>query len=327
MAIAPYHMQFTRQVIAEELRYFEAYYKQTLTSNAALLNHILQYLEKQKGKQMRPVFVLLCARLGGPVNERSYRAALLVELLHTASLVHDDMVDDSMQRRGAFSVNALWKNRIAVLTGDYLFSDGLILSLSNGDYEILKAYSNAIRQMIEAELLQMVKSRKIKVNEQDYYELINGKTASFLAAACTAGALSTFEDKALVNKLHLFGEKMGMAFQLKDDLFDYGNADIGKPVGNDIKERKITLPLIYTLNTCLPALRKQLMHILKHHNTDKDKVDFLVEQVKKTGGMEYAQSKMFQYRDEALQLLYTFPESDIRAALEEMVRYTTDREL
>lgn len=318
-------MQFSRQVIAEELCQFEAYYKKTLSSNIPLLNRVLQYLEKQKGKQMRPMFVLLCARLGGAANEQSYRAALLVEMLHTASLVHDDMVDDSMQRRGAFSVNALWKNKIAVLTGDYLFSDGLILSLSNGDNEILRCYSNAIRVMIEAELLQMVKSRKIQVSEPDYYELINAKTASFLAAACGAGAMSTFEDKALISTLHLFGEKTGMAFQLKDDLFDYGNADIGKPVGNDIKERKITLPLIYTLNTCNAALRKKLINILKHHNTDKDCVDYLVKEVVKAGGISYAQQKMDEYRDEALALLYQFPDSDIRSALEEMVRYTTDR--
>lgn len=318
-------MQFTRTVIGAELQRFEEYYKDTLRNDVPLLNNILQYLEQQKGKQMRPVFVLLCARLGGVVNERSYRAALLVELLHTASLVHDDMVDDSMERRGAFSINALWKNKVAVLIGDYLFSHGLILSLSNADNEILKTYSAAIRVMIEAELLQMVKSKKLQANENEYYELINAKTASFLAAACAAGASSTFEDPALVKKLHLFGEKVGMAFQLKDDLFDYGNAAIGKPTGNDIKERKITLPLIYTLNTCAPTLRKQLVHILKHYNTDKEKVDYVVAEVTKAGGLRYAEEKMFLYRDEALQLLYEFPASDTRAALEEMVRYTTDR--
>ncbi|BAV09871.1 octaprenyl-diphosphate synthase [Filimonas lacunae] len=318
-------MQLTRTLLEQELLRFEEYYQQRLSNNVGLLNSVLQYLEKQKGKQMRPMFVLLCAKLGGGINEQSYRAALLVEMLHTASLVHDDMVDDSMLRRNAFSVNALWKNRIAVLTGDYLFSDGLVLSLSNRDEEILRTYSNAIRQMIEAELLQMVKSKKIQVNEQAYYELINAKTASFLAAACAAGARSSFTDEELIKTIHLFGEKAGMAFQLKDDLFDYGNAAIGKPVGNDIKERKITLPLIYTLNTCSAATRKKLMHILQHHNTNKDKVDEVVAEVVKAGGMDYAERKMYAYRDEALALLYTFPVSDTRAALEEMVRYTTDR--
>lgn len=318
-------MELARTVIKEELLQFETYYKTRLSNDVTLLHRILQYLEKQKGKQMRPMFVLLCAKLGGEVNEQSYRAALLVEMLHTASLVHDDMVDDSMLRRSAFSVNALWKNKIAVLMGDYLFADGLELSLSNGDYDILKTYSAAIRQMIEAELLQMVKSRKIQVDEKDYYSLINAKTASFLAAACAAGARSSFKDEALIQKLHLFGEKTGMAFQLKDDLFDYGDADIGKPVGNDIKERKITLPLIYTLTHCHKDLRKKLMHILKYQNTDKSKVDEVVAAVAETGGMDYAEKKMAGFRDEALAVLDTFPASDTRNALEEMVRYTTDR--
>ena len=318
-------MQFTRTVIRAELQRFEEYYKDTLRNDVPLLNNILQYLEQQKGKQMRPIFVLLCARLGGAANERSYRAALLVELLHTASLVHDDMVDDSMERRGAFSVNALWKNKVAVLIGDYLFSDGLILSLSNGDNDILKTYSAAIRVMIEAELLQMVKSKKLQASETAYYELINAKTASFLAAACAAGASSTFEDATLVKKLHLFGEKVGMAFQLKDDLFDYGKADVGKPTGNDIKEKKVTLPLIYTIQHADPVLKKKILHIVKHQHTDKDKVNFVVEVVNQSGGLQYATEKMMAYRDEAFQILYTFPASPIRSALEELVRYTTDR--
>jgi len=274
---------------------------------------------------MRPMFVLLCARLGGELNPRSYRAALLVELLHTASLVHDDMVDDATERRGAWSVNALWNSRASVMAGDYLFAKGMLLSLSNEDHRILEIYAAAIGDMIESELLQLTKSRKPDLTEPTYYNIIRAKTASFLAAACAAGASSTFTDPETINLVHRFGEKAGMAFQVKDDLFDYGEESVGKPVGNDIKEKKITLPLIYTLDTATPALRKKILYIVNHRNKDKDAVAEVVQLVRNNGGMQYAEEKMLAYKQEALALLYTFPASGTRDALEELVSYITDR--
>lgn len=296
-----------------------------MQSDVLLLNRIMTDIAAHKGKQMRPMFVLLCARLCGDINDGSYRAALLVEMLHTASLVHDDMVDDAMKRRSAFSVNALWKNRVSVMVGDQLFTKGVLLALDNNDPGLLKIYSAAIQQMIEGELLQMTKANKLSFEESDYYDLINAKTASFLAAACAAGASSTSDNPATVQLLHDFGQKVGMAFQLKDDLFDYGKEDVGKPTGNDIKEKKVTLPLIYTVQHADPVLKKKILHIVKHQHTDKDKVNFVVEAVNHSGGLQYATEKMMAYRDEAFRILYTFPPSPIRAALEELVRYTTDR--
>jgi len=319
-------MQLTQAVIGPELNCFEAYYHDFLQSRVPLMDRVMQWLAARKGKQMRPMFVLLCARLGGAATERSYRAALLVELLHTASLVHDDLVDDSMKRRGAWSVNALWNNKMAVLMGDQLFSGGLVMALENEDYRILKIYSAAIRQMVESELLQIVKSHKLNWQESVYYETIQAKTASFLASACAAGAASTFTDEASIQKLHLFGEKVGMAFQVKDDLFDYGSADVGKPTGNDIKEKKITLPLIYTLNNCDASLRKKLLRIIKYQHTDKDKINYIIEEVTKAGGIRYAEEKMLSFRNEAMQALYAFPASPVRDALEELVVFTTDRD-
>lgn len=296
-----------------------------MQSDVLLLNRIMTDIAAHKGKQMRPMFVLLCARLCGDINDGSYRAALLVEMLHTASLVHDDMVDDAMKRRSAFSVNALWKNRVSVMVGDQLFTKGVLLALDNNDPGLLKIYSAAIQQMIEGELLQMTKANKLSFEESDYYDLINAKTASFLAAACAAGASSTSDNPATVQLLHDFGQKVGMAFQLKDDLFDYGKEDVGKPTGNDIKEKKVTLPLIYTVQHADPVLKKKILHIVKHQHTDKDKVNFVVDAVNQSGGLQYAAEKMMAYRDDAFHILYTFPPSPIRAALEELVRYTTDR--
>lgn len=318
-------MKIAKQVISEELTQFEAHFKEAVKSRVALLDRIMQYIVKRKGKQMRPMFVLLCAKLGGAINERTYRAASLVELVHTATLVHDDVVDDSMERRGFFSVNALWKNKIAILVGDYLLSKGLLLSLSNKDYRILEILTEAFKLMSEGELLQFEKSRKLNLNESVYYEIIKGKTASLLASACAAGASTTFEDPVLVEKMKLFGEKAGMAFQIKDDLFDYGIADIGKPTGNDIKEKKLTLPLIYTLNHCTPDIKRKLIYIVKNENTKKDKISWLTKTVSETGGIQYARDKMNEYRDEAISILYQFPDSKVRQGLEELVRFTTDR--
>jgi octaprenyl-diphosphate synthase len=285
----------------------------------------MQYIVRRKGKQLRPMFVLLSAKLGGDINESSYRAASLVELLHTATLVHDDVVDEAGERRGFFSINALWKNKIAVLVGDYLLSKGLLLSLDNKDHRVLQLLSTAVRLMSEGELLQLEKSRKLNLDEKIYYEIIGGKTASLLASSCAAGASTTFENDDAIEKMRLFGEKVGMAFQIKDDLFDYSSEAIGKPTGNDIKEKKLTLPLIYTLNNCDAALRKKIIYIIKNQNTQKDKVDFVLNAVENFGGITYATNKMFAYRDEALEILHSFPASEVREALEELVRYTTDR--
>jgi len=318
-------MKLAKQVIAAELNMFESHFKEAVKSRIALLDRIMQYIVKRKGKQMRPMFVLLSAKLGGPVNESTFRAASLVELVHTATLVHDDVVDDSMERRGFFSVNALWKNKIAILVGDYLLSKGLLLSLSNKDHMVLEILTEAFKLMSEGELLQFEKSRKLNLNEDIYYDIIKGKTASLLASACAAGASTTFENPEDVDRMKLFGEKVGMAFQIKDDLFDYGSQDVGKPTGNDIKEKKLTLPLIYTLNHCSPDIRRKLIYIVKNENTQKDKVQFVLDEVEKAGGIRYATQKMNAFRDEALDLLYQFPDSDVRKALEELVRYTTDR--
>lgn len=318
-------MKLAKQVIAEELMLFETHFKNAVKSRVALLDRIMQYIVKRKGKQMRPMFVLLSAKLGGAINDGTYRAASLVELVHTATLVHDDVVDDSMERRGFFSVNALWKNKIAILVGDYLLSKGLLLSLSNKDYHVLEILTEAFKLMSEGELLQFEKTRKLNLSEEVYFEIIKGKTASLLASACAAGASTTFQDHMQVAKLKSFGEKVGMAFQIKDDLFDYGIYDVGKPTGNDIKEKKLTLPLIYTLNNCPADMQRKLIYIVKNENTRKDKVKFVLESVENTGGIRYATDKMLAFRDEALDILYEFPDSDVRKALEELVRYTTDR--
>jgi len=313
------------QLIAAELKEFERHFKEAVKSKVPLLDRIMQYIVKRKGKQLRPMFVMLSARLGGPVNEKTYRAASLVELLHTATLVHDDVVDDANERRGFFSINALWKNKVAVLVGDYLLSKGLLLSINNGDFRILQILSTAVKQMSEGELLQIEKARNLNLDEEVYYNIIKGKTASLLSSACGAGACSTFEKEEDIQRLEQFGEKVGMAFQIKDDLFDYGSANIGKPTGNDIKEKKLTLPLIYTLNNCSEPVRRKLIYIVKNQNTRKDKVQFVIETVKNSGGIEYATQKMNGFRDEALDLLFKYPKSEIRDALEELVRYTTDR--
>ena len=318
-------MDNTSLVILNEMAAFEEYFKEAVKSRVPLLDRIMRYIVNRKGKQLRPRFVLLSAKLGGDINNSTLRAASLVELLHTATLVHDDVVDDASKRRDFFSVNALWKNKIAVLVGDYLLSKGLLLSLDNNDFEVLKILSEAVKMMSEGELLQMEKARNLNVHEDTYYEIIKGKTASLLASACGAGACTTFTDPEKIKQLKLFGEKTGMAFQIKDDLFDYGNENVGKPTGNDIKEKKLTLPLIYTLNNCDKAVRKKIIYIVKNENTNADKVKFVIDTVNSTGGIDYAYKKMFAFRDEALNILYQFPESEVRAALEQLVRYTTDR--
>ncbi len=318
-------MNFVHNIIGEELSTFEKKFAGDVKSNAPMLDRIMKYIIKRKGKQMRPMFVLLSAKLQAPINESTYRAAALVELLHTATLVHDDVVDESMERRGFFSINAIWKNKIAVLVGDYLLSKGLLLSTSNNDFEHLHILSDAVKKMSEGELLQIEKSRNLNLDEEVYFEIIRNKTASLLSSACAVGAWSTSKDEAISNKMKLFGEKAGIAFQIKDDLFDYGKEDIGKPTGNDIKEKKITLPLIYTLNNIHKKRKRELIYILKNENKNPEKVKEIITAVVDAGGIMYATQKMNSYRDEALSILYTFEDGPVRKALEELVRYTTDR--
>lgn len=318
-------MNLVKTVIGTELEKFDRYFIDAFQSDVFLLDKILRYTTRQKGKQIRPIIVLLCARLGGVINEQSYRAALFVEMLHTSSLVHDDIVDDSLERRGSFAVHALWKNRAAVLAGDVIFSKSISLLIKKGDHRTLEIFSNSIRKVIEGELLQIGKSRNLNLNEDIYFEIIKGKTATLLAAACEAGAASTFRDDTMIRKLHVFGEKLGIAFQIKDDLLDYRTADIGKPTRNDIREKKLTLPLIYTLKNCDYLMRKKLVRIIKHKNTDEKSVDYLIDEVEKAGGIIYTEKKMQSFRDEALSILHDFPESDARAALDELVRFATDR--
>ncbi len=318
-------MQQIELAIGNELITFEKYFNDSFKSQVGLLDKILSFLAKTKGKQMRPMFVLLCSRIGGEINDTTYRAALFVEMIHTSSLIHDDIVDDSAQRRGTFSVNALWKNKIAVSAGDIIFAKAISLLVNNQDYKTLKILSSSIEKVVSGELLQMEKAKKINFDEEIYYEVIRGKTASLLASACSAGAASTFKDEEAISKFYQFGENVGMAFQIKDDLLDYSELEIGKPTGSDIKEKKITLPLLYTLKNCDASLRKRLIRIIKHKRITDDNVLFLIEQMKNAGGLRYAEEKMLQFRDEALKILYDFPASDSRQALEYLVKYTTDR--
>jgi len=318
-------MDFVKNIIGEELIIFEKKFAEAVKSNTPLLDRIMKYIIKRKGKQLRPMFVFLSAKLHGDINESTYRAAALVELLHTATLVHDDVVDESLERRGFFSINAIWKNKIAVLVGDYLLSKGLLLSTDNSDFKHLQILSDAVKQMSEGELLQIEKSRNLNLDEGIYFEIIRNKTASLLSSACAVGAYTTSQDETVTNKMKLFGEKVGIAFQIKDDLFDYGKEDIGKPTGNDIKEKKLTLPLIYTLNKIDNATKRKLIYIIKNENKDPEKINIVIDAVQKAGGITYAAEKMMVYRDEALAILHEFPESQVRKALEELVRYTTDR--
>ncbi len=318
-------MHLPTDLINDELKIFEARFKEAVRSQAPLLDRIMRIIVKRKGKQLRPMFVILSAKLCGEVNEPVYRAASLVELLHTATLVHDDVVDDSMERRGFFSTYALWKAKANVLIGDYLLAKGLLLSLDNNDYQVLHILSDAVRKMSEGELLQMQKARSLNLDEDIYYEIIRNKTASLLASACAAGAWSSSKDETVTEKMRLFGEKTGMAFQLKDDLFDYASENVGKPTGNDIKEKKLTLPLIYTLNNTDKATRRKIIYIVKNNNQDKKKVEWVIEQVKATGGIAYATEKMNAFKKEALEILYQFPESRIRQGLQDLVLYVTDR--
>jgi octaprenyl-diphosphate synthase len=318
-------MNLPAYLIENELKAFESRFREAVKSKVPMLDRIMQYVVKRKGKQLRPMFVFLSAKLCGEMNDSTYRAASLVELLHTATLVHDDVVDDSAERRGFFSVYALWKTKASVLIGDYLLAKGLLLSLDNNDYEILHYLSDAVRKMSEGELLQLEKARTMKVKEDVYYEIIKNKTASLLGAACAAGGWSSCQDKVKAERLKLFGENVGMSFQIKDDLFDYANDKIGKPTGNDIKEKKLTLPLIYTLNNCDKATKKEIINIIKNRNTENDQVKKVAEIVTQSGGIQYAVDKMNEYYLKAKEILYQFPDNEARLGLEQLVDFVKDR--
>ncbi|WP_339893175.1 polyprenyl synthetase family protein [uncultured Algibacter sp.] len=316
-----------KKPIGYEMDLFEQKFLLSMSSKVALLNRITHYIVNRKGKQMRPMFVFLVAKMvsNGEVSERTYRGASVIELIHTATLVHDDVVDDSNRRRGFFSVNALWKNKIAVLIGDFLLSKGLLLSIDNNDFDLLKIISIAVREMSEGELLQIEKARKLDITEAIYYEIIRQKTATLIAACCSLGAASVKPESLHVESMRKFGELIGMAFQIKDDLFDYGNTQIGKPTGIDIKEQKMTLPLIHVLNQASKKDKKWLINSVKNHNKDTKRVKEVIAFVKDNGGLDYAVNKMKAFQEEALQLLKTYPDSDYKNSLELMVNYVIDR--
>ena len=306
---------------------FEKKFLESMSSKVALLNRITHYVVNRKGKQMRPMFVFLVAKMisEGNVNERTYRGAAVIELIHTATLVHDDVVDDSNRRRGFFSINALWKNKIAVLVGDYLLSKGLLLSIDNNDFDLLKIISVAVREMSEGELLQIEKARRLDITEAVYYDIIRQKTATLIAACCSLGAASVKPQSNEIEKMRRFGELIGMAFQIKDDLFDYGKEQIGKPTGIDIKEQKMTLPLIYVLNNCDSKEKKWLINSVKNHNKDRKRVNEVISFVKSNGGLDYAVAKMKEFQKEALSILEDYQESPYRDSLALMVNYVIER--
>jgi octaprenyl-diphosphate synthase len=316
-----------REPIEEEMILFEEKFRSSMSSKVALFNRITYYIVNRKGKQMRPMFVFLTAKLlnKGKVEERTYTGASIIELIHTASLVHDDVVDDSNKRRGFFSINALWKNKIAVLVGDYLFSKGLLVALEKGDYDLLQIISNSVKEMSEGELLQIEKARRLDITEEVYYDIIRQKTATLIAACCSMGAASVKPESEEVTVFRKFGQLCGMAFQIKDDLFDYGSERIGKPTGIDIKEQKMTLPLIYALNNSSKDKKRWLINSIKNHNKDKKRVKEVIAYVKEKGGLDYAVTKMLEFKDEALTLLDSYEDSEYKSALILMVNYVVDR--
>ena len=313
--------------IAREIEEFEPRFRASMKSRVSLLDKIMHYIIKRKGKQMRPMFVFLTAKIFGETSDSTYRAAAMIELLHTATLVHDDVVDDANMRRGFWSINAVWKNKIAVLVGDYLLSKGLLLAVENDEFELLKIMSNSVREMSEGELLQIEKARKLDITEEVYYDIIRQKTATLIASCCASGANSVGESKEVIEKMRQFGEYTGIAFQIKDDLFDYGsNGDtIGKPTAIDIKEKKMTLPLIYVLSKTSSSDKKRIINIIKKHNENKKKVKEVVDFVVANGGLDYAQKAMMDYKDKALEILAQFEQNEANLALKELVNFTVER--
>lgn len=311
--------------IKEEMKLFEKKFQESMRSKAPLLDRIMGFIVRRKGKQMRPMFVLLTAQMFGGINETTYRGASLIELLHTATLVHDDVVDDAQYRRGFFSINALWKNKIAVLVGDYLLSKGLLLSVENKEFGLLEIVSNAVREMSEGELLQIEKARKLDISEDIYFEIIRQKTATLISSCCEVGAYSTKTSEQDQQRAASFGEKVGMAFQIKDDLFDYGEEEIGKPRGIDIQEKKLTLPLIYSLNQSSYLEKRKVIRMIKGSAKDRKKVQKVIEFVRSKGGIEYAKGVMNKLKKEAMEILRSFPDSQSRHSLEALVEFTISR--
>ncbi|WP_397445214.1 polyprenyl synthetase family protein [Polaribacter sp. R77954] len=315
--------------IKKEMELFEKKFREAMLSKVPLLNRITYYIIRRKGKQMRPMFVFLIAKMvsDGNFDERTYRGASIIELIHTATLVHDDVVDDSNRRRGFFSINALWKNKIAVLVGDYLLSKGLLLSIDNDDFDLLKLISIAVREMSEGELLQIEKARKLDITEEVYFDIIRQKTATLIAACCGIGAASVGAKDDVVQQMRKFGEYIGIAFQIKDDLFDYTDEKIGKPTGIDIKEQKMTLPLIYTLNNCTKKEKAWIINSVKKHNKDKKRVKEVIAFVKENGGIEYTTTKMNAYKNKAITILEDYPESPFKTSLLQMIDYVVERKV
>lgn len=320
-----FNIKTIQEPIQEEMKIFEKKFRSFMRSDVYLLDKIMNYIVKRKGKQMRPMLVFLMAGTCGKIEESTYRGAALIELLHTATLVHDDVVDDSNYRRGFFSINALWKNKIAVLVGDYLLSRGLLLSVDNEDFSLLKIVSNAVREMSEGELLQIAKARRLDITEDLYYQVIRQKTASLIASCCGVGASSVQSDEETIQKATLLGEKIGMAFQIKDDLFDYGTAEIGKPVGIDIKEKKMTLPLIYALNHASKADKRKVINTIKNKSHKPTKVKEVIAFVKQSGGIEYAEKVMMKFHQEANDILDSFPDSEYKTSLRDLIQFTIER--
>jgi len=316
-----------KEPISYEMELFEKKFRLSMSSKVALLNRITHYIVNRKGKQMRPMFVFLSAKMvsNGLLSDRTYRGASVIELIHTATLVHDDIVDDSNQRRSFFSINALWKNKIAVLVGDYLLSKGLLVCIDNDDFDLLKIISIAVREMSEGELLQIEKARTLDITEEVYYDIIRQKTATLIAACCSLGAASVNPKSDDIETMRKFGELIGMAFQIKDDLFDYGTRRIGKPTGIDIKEQKLTLPLIYTINNCTSKEKDWIVNSIKRHNKDQRRVKELIKLVKDKGGLDYAVSKMKFFQSQALKLIKNYPDSKYKDSLIMMVNYVIDR--
>lgn len=312
--------------IAGDLETFEKHFRESVRSDAALLDKITHYIIRRKGKKVRPMLVFLSARLFGEVQEPVYVAASLVELLHTATLVHDDVVDSSFYRRGFFSVNALWGNKGAVLVGDYLLSRGLLLALDNHEYTLLQILSRAVRDMSEGELLQIKKARKLDITEDVYFDIIRQKTASLMAASCAAGASAAKASEDQVQQMRLFGEYIGIAFQIKDDLLDFGSEDTGKPKGIDIKEKKMTLPLIHTLAKVSTSEKKAIMSTIRKHNTDSQKVAEVIQRIYAAGGVEYAKGKMEEYQQKAIEILHRMPDVEARQSLERLVSFVVTRD-
>ena len=314
--------------IKKEMELFEVKFLKSMNSNVPLLNRITHYVVNRKGKQMRPMFVFLTAKMitNGVINEKVYRAASVIELIHTATLVHDDVVDSSYMRRGFFSLNALWKNKIAVLVGDFLLSKGMLLCIDNDDFDLLKLISKSVKDMSQGELLQIEKARRLDIDEETYFEIVRKKTASLISSCCALGASASGVSKDKIDQFSNFGEKIGIAFQLKDDLFDYGEKKIGKPTGIDIREKKLTLPLIYTLNNSSKSKKRWLINCIKNHNNDKKVVKEVISYVKESGGIEYTVLKLKSFQKAAIDTLNDYPDNQYKQSLIELVNYVIERE-